>query len=110
MTRTITFTDEQLDVIDTLMNHGFECFLDDRISKEELLEGWDLTQEKIEEVFTLINGECFNDDVEEVAQCIVDTNGAYAECVDHLVETMGEDTTNEWYDEDGRIKHVVSDS
>tara|TARA_B100000902_G_C26833350_1_gene679794 strand:- start:109 stop:372 length:264 start_codon:yes stop_codon:yes gene_type:complete len=48
--------------------------------------------------------------VEELAHCIVDTNGAYAECVDHLVETMGEDTTNEWYDEDGRIKHVVSDS
>ncbi|MEC7807437.1 MAG: hypothetical protein VYD75_10010 [Pseudomonadota bacterium] len=61
MTRTITFTDEQLDVIDTLMNHGFECFLDDRISEEELLEGWDLTQEKIDDAFALINGDYYED-------------------------------------------------
>ena len=47
---------------------------------------------------------CFNDDddllnelvdnikseppVKEVEQCIIDTNGEYAECVDHLVESM----------------------
>ena len=29
-----------------------------------------------------------DDDVDDVAQCIVDTNGDYAECVDHLVESM----------------------
>ena len=29
-----------------------------------------------------------DDDVKEVEQCIIDTNGDYAECVDHLVETM----------------------
>ena len=50
------------------------------------------------------------DDVEEFEQCIVDTNGEYAECVDHLVESMAsgvelENVTDEWYDEDGNLKH-----
>ncbi len=31
--------------------------------------------------------------VEEVEQCIIDTNGDYAECVDHLVQSM-EETKN----------------
>ena len=30
----------------------------------------------------------YEDEVKEVEQCIIDTNGDYAECVDHLVETM----------------------
>ena len=29
-----------------------------------------------------------NEEVESVTQCIIDTNGDYAECVDHFVETM----------------------
>ena len=29
-----------------------------------------------------------DDDVKEVEQCIIDTNGDYAECIDHLVEGM----------------------
>ena len=50
------------------------------------------------------------DDVEEFEQCIVDTNGEYAECVDHLVESMAsgvelENVTDEWYDENGNLKH-----
>ena len=28
------------------------------------------------------------DDANDVAQCIVDTNGAYAECVDRMVDSM----------------------
>ena len=28
------------------------------------------------------------DDANEVAQCIVDTNGDYAECVDRMVDSM----------------------
>ena len=31
-----------------------------------------------------------NEEVESVTQCIIDTNGDYAECVDELVKTMGD--------------------
>ena len=31
-----------------------------------------------------------DDEVEEVEQCIVDTNGDYAKCVDRMVETMND--------------------
>tara|TARA_B100000700_G_scaffold308765_1_gene386891 strand:+ start:706 stop:969 length:264 start_codon:yes stop_codon:yes gene_type:complete len=49
-----------------------------------------------------------DDEAEEVEQCIVDTNGDYAECVDRMVSTMGsgveiENVTNEWYDEEGNL-------
>jgi len=49
-----------------------------------------------------------DDDADEVAQCIVDTNGDYAECVDRMVATMGsgveiENVTNEWYDKEGNL-------
>ena len=30
------------------------------------------------------------EDVAEVEKCIIETNGEYAECVDHLLETMEE--------------------
>ena len=48
------------------------------------------------------------DDTNEVAQCIVDTNGDYAECVDRMVATMGsgveiENVTDEWYDKEGNL-------
>tara|TARA_B100000965_G_scaffold33739_1_gene24901 strand:+ start:201 stop:464 length:264 start_codon:yes stop_codon:yes gene_type:complete len=48
------------------------------------------------------------DDTNEVAQCIVDTNGDYAECVDRMVSTMGsgvelENVTDEWYDKEGNL-------
>ena len=29
-----------------------------------------------------------DDEVEEVEQCVIDTNGDYAECVDRLVDSM----------------------
>jgi len=49
-----------------------------------------------------------DDTADEVAQCIVDTNGDYAECVDRMVSTMGsgveiENVTNEWYDKEGNL-------
>ena len=36
-----------------------------------------------------------DDEVEEVEQCIIDTNGDYAECVDRMVETMKDSTPPE---------------
>ena len=36
-----------------------------------------------------------DEDADEVAQCIVDTNGDYAECVDRMVETMNDSTPPE---------------
>ena len=49
-----------------------------------------------------------DDTADEVAQCIVDTNGDYAECVDRMVATMGsgvdlENVTDEWYDKEGNL-------
>ncbi len=35
-----------------------------------------------------IDFEIVDEDADEVAQCIVDTNGDYAECVDRMVESM----------------------
>ena len=48
------------------------------------------------------------DDANDVAQCIVDTNGAYAECVDRMVDTMKspvelENVTDAWYDKEGNL-------
>ena len=30
-----------------------------------------------------------DDEAEEVEQCVIDTNGDYAECVDRMVDSMG---------------------
>ena len=40
-----------------------------------------------------------DDVVKKVEQCIIDTNGAYAECIDHLVESMndGQNHTLRYY-------------
>ena len=63
----------------------------------------------------------------DVAQCVIETNGAYAECVDRLVDSMEitefqeelevkkfikanetgvelENVTDEWYDQSGNLK------
>jgi len=55
-----------------------------------------------------IDFEIVDEDADEVAQCIVDTNGDYAECVDRMVATMGsgvelENVTDEWYDKEGNL-------
>ncbi len=39
-----------------------------------------------------------DEDADEVEQCIIETNGDYAECVDRMVETMTQ------YDKWGNIK------
>ena len=36
-----------------------------------------------------------DDEAEAVEQCIIDTNGDYAECVDRMVETMKDSTPPE---------------
>ena len=36
-----------------------------------------------------------DDEVEEVEQCVIDTNGDYAECVDRMVDTMKDSTPPE---------------
>jgi len=36
-----------------------------------------------------------DDEAEEVEQCVIDTNGDYAECVDRMVETMNDSTPPE---------------
>jgi len=41
----------------------------------------------------LVENVTTDDAVKEVEQCIIDTNGDYAECVDHLVQSM-EETKN----------------
>ena len=37
-----------------------------------------------------VDFEIVDEDVAEVEKCIIETNGEYAECVDHLLETMEE--------------------
>ena len=36
-----------------------------------------------------------DDEAEDVEQCVIDTNGDYAECVDRMVETMNDSTPPE---------------
>ena len=45
-----------------------------------------------------VDFEIVDSEAEEVEQCVIDTNGDYAECVDRMVETMTE------YDKWGNIK------
>ena len=49
-----------------------------------------------------------DEDADEVEQCVIETNGDYAECVDRMVATMKspvelENVTDEWYDEEGNL-------
>ena len=86
------FVEIQVDNMDTqtLVEFVTDILIDDYSE----LNDWEL-KERIT---------CFNDDdglydelvdnvttddaVKEVEQCIIDTNGDYAECVDHLVDSM----------------------
>ena len=50
-----------------------------------------------------------DEDADEVEQCVIETNGDYAECVDRMVATMKspvelENVTDEWYDVEGNLK------
>ncbi len=56
-----------------------------------------------------VDFEIVDSEAEEVEQCVIDTNGDYAECVDRMVETMKspielENVTDAWYDEEGNLK------
>ena len=56
-----------------------------------------------------VDFEIVDSEAKQVEQCIVDTNGDYAECVDRMVATMKspvelENVTDAWYDEEGNLK------
>ena len=42
-----------------------------------------------------VDFEIIDQEAEEVEQCVIDTNGDYAECVDRMVETMKDSTPPE---------------
>ena len=55
-----------------------------------------------------IDFEIVDEDADEVEQCVIDTNGDYAKCVDRMVETMKspvelENVTDAWYGEEGNL-------
>ena len=76
-------------------------------------------REDIDKIFEELEGtvDKFYDgySADDVAKCVIDTNGAYAECVDRLVDNMKtnvtttgvelEDVDDSWYDKDGNIKY-----
>ena len=50
---------------------------------------------EVETAFEKIQEQEVDQDVLAVEQCIIDTNGDYAECVDRMVETMNDSTPPE---------------
>ena len=50
---------------------------------------------EVETAFEKIQEQEVDQDVVAVEQCIIDTNGDYAECVDRMVETMKDSTPPE---------------
>ena len=85
------FVEIQLDNMDTqslyelaseYVTNSFDRLTDIEIKERiESLHDAELYDELVDNVTT-------DDAVKEVEKCIIDTNGDYAECVDHLVETM----------------------
>ena len=67
-------------VYDDLIEYYEDC---SDVELKEQIDDYDedLYDELVDNVTT-------DDAVKEVEKCIIDTNGEYAECVDHLVETM----------------------
>ena len=55
---------------------------------EELVS--QLNHNQLDQMEDLIVNNYGDEEVAEVEKCIVETNGDYAECVDHLLETMEE--------------------
>ena len=49
-----------------------------------------LNHNQLDQMEDLIVNNYGDEDVAEVEKCIVETNGDYAECVDHLLESMEE--------------------
>ena len=50
---------------------------------------------RVQTAFEKIQEQEVNEDANDVAQCIIDTNGEYAECVDRMVDTMNDSTPPE---------------
>ena len=77
----------------TLVNYVFDD-LREHYENSSSLELKDAVDQYDEELYDeLVENVTTDDAVKEVEQCIIDTNGDYAECVDHLVESM-EETKN----------------
>ena len=62
----------------------------------------------VEIAFDKIQAKEVDKEAEQVEQCIIDTNGDYAECVDRMVATMKspvelENVTDAWYDKKGNL-------
>jgi len=62
----------------------------------------------VEIAFDKIQAKEVDKEAEQVEQCIIDTNGDYAECVDRMVATMKspvelENVTDAWYDKEGNL-------
>jgi len=55
---------------------------------EELVS--QLNHNQLDQMEDLIVNNYGDEDVAEVEKCIIETNGDYAECVDHLLESMEE--------------------
>ncbi len=49
-----------------------------------------LNHNQLDQMEDLIVNNYGDEDVAEVEKCIIETNGDYAECVDHLLESMEE--------------------
>ena len=65
------------------------------LSADDLLNHpWDLTEYQIDwltayiQTWDILQQVESEEQVNQVEQCIIDTNGDYAECVDHLVNSM----------------------
>ena len=63
---------------DDLLNHPYDLTEYQIDWLTGYIQTWDILQQVESEEM-----------VNEVEQCIIDTNGAYAECVDKLVDSMG---------------------
>mgnify|MGYP001299583713 CR=1 FL=1 len=75
-------TQDLYELASEYVTNSFDGLTDMEIKERiESLHDEELYDELIDNVTT-------DDDVKEVEQCIIDTNGDYAECIDHLVEGM----------------------
>jgi len=50
---------------------------------------------EVQVAFEKIQEQEVDSEAEQVEQCVIDTNGDYAECVDRMVETMNDSTPPE---------------
>ena len=77
----------------TLVNYVFDDLREhyENVSSYELKDAVDQYDEELYD--ELVDNVTTDDAVKEVEQCIIDTNGDYAECVYHLVQSL-EETKN----------------